>query len=70
MVAALAAAHCLACRWRHPKSIDKGIGDLLIAIIIVCLGAVFGKLIADSGAAQRIASYLISVSGRRACRWR
>ncbi|WP_343729858.1 gluconate:H+ symporter [Duganella sp.] len=47
-----------------PKSIDKGIGDLLGSlIVIVCLGAVFGKLIADSGAAQRIASYLIGVFG-------
>jgi Gnt-I system high-affinity gluconate transporter len=46
------------------KSIDKGIGDLLGSlIVIVCLGAVFGKLIADSGAAQRIASYLIGVFG-------
>lgn len=47
-----------------PKSIDKGIGDLLGSlIVIVCLGAVFGKLIADSGAAQRIAAYLIGVFG-------
>jgi Gnt-I system high-affinity gluconate transporter len=47
-----------------PRSIDKGIGDLLGSlIVIVCLGAVFGKLIADSGAAQRIASYLIGVFG-------
>jgi Gnt-I system high-affinity gluconate transporter len=47
-----------------PKSIDKGIGDLLGSlIVIVCLGAVFGKLIADSGAAQRIASYLIGMFG-------
>jgi Gnt-I system high-affinity gluconate transporter len=39
-----------------PRPIDKGIGDLLGSlIVIVCLGAVFGKLIADSGAAQRIA---------------
>jgi Gnt-I system high-affinity gluconate transporter len=47
-----------------PQSIEKGIGDLLGSlIVIVCLGAVFGKLIADSGAAQRIASYLIGVFG-------
>jgi H+/gluconate symporter-like permease len=56
------------CCWdaagKHPRSIDKGIGDLLGSlIVIVCLGAVFGKLIADSGAAQRIASYLIGVFG-------
>ncbi|TFW15695.1 gluconate:H+ symporter [Duganella callida] len=49
---------------RIPGSIEKGIGDLLGSlIVIVCLGAVFGKLIADSGAAQRIASYLIGVFG-------
>jgi len=47
-----------------PGSIEKGIGDLLGSLtVIICLGAVFGKLIADSGAAQRIASYLIGVFG-------
>jgi gluconate transporter len=47
-----------------PKSIEKGIGDLLGSLTaIICLGAVFGKLIADSGAAQRIATWLISSLG-------
>ncbi|MGZ3304964.1 MAG: GntT/GntP/DsdX family permease [Asticcacaulis sp.] len=47
-----------------PKAIEKGIGDLLGSLtVIICLGAVFGKLIADSGAAQRIASYLITLFG-------
>ena len=32
--------------------------------MIICLGAVFGKLIADSGAAQQIAASLIRVSGQ------
>jgi Gnt-I system high-affinity gluconate transporter len=65
VVAALAAALLLGMPVESiPKSIDKGIGDLLGSlIVIVCLGAVFGKLIADSGAAQRIASYLIGVFG-------
>ncbi|NYE59491.1 Gnt-I system high-affinity gluconate transporter [Duganella sp. 1224] len=65
VVAALAAALLLGMPLESiPKSIDKGIGDLLGSlIVIVCLGAVFGKLIADSGAAQRIASYLIGVFG-------
>jgi Gnt-I system high-affinity gluconate transporter len=65
VVAALAAALLLGMPVDAiPKSIDKGIGDLLGSlIVIVCLGAVFGKLIADSGAAQRIASYLIGVFG-------
>jgi len=65
VAAALAAALLLGMPLESiPKSIDKGIGDLLGSlIVIVCLGAVFGKLIADSGAAQRIASYLIGVFG-------
>jgi Gnt-I system high-affinity gluconate transporter len=47
-----------------PGAIEKGVGDLLGSlIVIVCLGAVFGKLIADSGAAQRIASALIGALG-------
>ncbi|SHG38607.1 GntP family permease [Massilia sp. CF038] len=49
-----------------PKAIEKGIGDLLGSLtVIICLGAVFGKLIADSGAAQRIASYLIALFGEK-----
>ncbi len=49
-----------------PKSIEKGIGDLLGSLtVIICAGAVFGKLIADSGAAQRIAGYLIGAFGQR-----
>ncbi|MES2149347.1 MAG: gluconate:H+ symporter [Pseudomonadota bacterium] len=49
-----------------PGAIEKGIGDLLGSLtVIICLGAVFGKLIADSGAAQRIASYLVGVFGQR-----
>jgi len=65
VVASLAAALLLGMPLaRIPSSIEKGIGDLLGSlIVIVCLGAVFGKLIADSGAAQRIASYLIGVFG-------
>ncbi|MDI7776636.1 gluconate:H+ symporter [Asticcacaulis sp. EMRT-3] len=47
-----------------PGAIEKGIGDLLGSlVVIICLGAVFGKLIADSGAAQRIATWLIGVFG-------
>lgn len=49
-----------------PKVIEKGIGDLLGSLtVIICIGAVFGKLIADSGAAQRIASYLIGAFGQK-----
>ena len=47
-----------------PKSVEKGIGDMMGSLtVIICLGAMFGKLIADSGAAQRIASFLIGWFG-------
>jgi Gnt-I system high-affinity gluconate transporter len=47
-----------------PGAIEKGIGDLLGSlVVIICLGAVFGKLIADSGAARRIASCLVDALG-------
>jgi len=49
-----------------PKAIEKGIGDLLGSLaVIICVGAVFGKLIADSGAAQRMAGCLIALCGQR-----
>jgi gluconate transporter len=47
-----------------PGAIEKGIGDLLGSLVVViCVGAVFGKLIADSGAARRIAVSLIGGLG-------
>ena len=47
-----------------PKSVEKGIGDMLGSLaILLALGAIFGRLIADSGAAQKIASVLIGVFG-------
>ncbi|MFK3739054.1 gluconate:H+ symporter [Massilia sp. TN1-12] len=47
-----------------PGAIEKGIGDLLGSLVVViCLGAVFGKLIADSGAARQIAASLIGKTG-------
>ncbi|HEY0683267.1 MAG TPA: gluconate:H+ symporter [Steroidobacter sp.] len=49
-----------------PKSIERGIGDMLGPLsIIICLGAMFGKLIADSGAAERISQSLIGLFGER-----
>ena len=47
-----------------PKSIEKGIGDMLGSLaVLLALGAIFGKMIADSGAAQKIASVLIKAFG-------
>ncbi|MFB0495707.1 Gnt-I system high-affinity gluconate transporter [Mucilaginibacter sp. OAE612] len=47
-------------------SINKGLGDTLgsVAIIIV-LGAMLGKLVAESGAAQRIAHFMHGLFGAR-----
>jgi Gnt-I system high-affinity gluconate transporter len=61
MVAALMLGMPLA---KIPGAIEKGIGDLLGSLVVViCIGAVFGKLIADSGAARRIAVSLIDTMG-------
>lgn len=52
------------------NSIQKGMGDLLGSlIIIISLGAMLGKLIADSGAAETISSSLMNAFGRRYLMW-
>lgn len=51
-------------------SIQKGIGDTIGSlVIIICLGAMLGKLVAESGAAQRIASALVKVFGIKYLPW-
>src|SRR5262245_53831201 len=53
-----------------PGVLEKGIGGTLGGLLgIVCLGAMFGRLISDSGAAQRIASVLIGLFGERRITW-
>lgn len=52
------------------NSVQKGMGDLLgTLIIIIGLGAMLGKLVAESGAAERIASGLIQFSGKKNLVW-
>lgn len=52
------------------NAIQKGMGELLGSIIIILgLGAMLGKIIADSGAAQRIATGLMDVFGRKYIMW-
>lgn len=65
LVAALTAAILLGLPFATmAKTFEKGIGDLLGSLtVIICLGAMFGKLVADSGAAQRIAGTLIRLAG-------
>ena len=51
-------------------SVQKGIGDILgNLLIIIGLGAMLGKLVADSGAAVRIGSGFIKVFGKRYILW-
>jgi Gnt-I system high-affinity gluconate transporter len=53
-----------------PKSIEKGIGDTLGGLVLIlCLGAVLGKLLAESGAAQVLAGALMRVFGTRYVQW-
>lgn len=52
------------------ESVQKGIGGTLGSIVgIIALGAMLGKLVAQSGAAQRIATTLIGQVGTRRIRW-
>ena len=51
-------------------SIQKGIGDMLGSlVIIIALGAMLGKLVADSGAAQKIAAVMMKAFGERYIQW-
>ena len=51
-------------------AVQKGIGDTLGGLIsIIILGAMMGKLVADSGAAQQISSTLIKLFGEKNIAW-
>lgn len=51
-------------------SIQKGIGGTLSSIMsIIALGAMLGKLVATSGAAQQIAVTMMSLVGTKHARW-
>src|SRR4051812_1511948 len=51
-------------------SVQKGIGDTLGSlVIIIALGAMLGKLVAESGAAQKIAAVMINAFGRKYVQW-
>ena len=51
-------------------SVQKGLGDTLGSlIIIIALGAMLGKLVAESGAAQKIASVMMKLFGAKYIQW-
>ncbi len=52
------------------KSVERGIGDMMGGIlIIICLGAMLGKIVAESGATQRIASIMMQIFGVKYIQW-
>jgi len=51
-------------------SVQKGLGDTLGQLaIIICLGAMLGKLIAVSGAAQQITETMVNAVGEKRIMW-
>jgi Gnt-I system high-affinity gluconate transporter len=51
-------------------SIKTGIGSMLGELaVIICLGAMLGKLIAETGAAQKISDSLIQLFGKKNLHW-
>jgi Gnt-I system high-affinity gluconate transporter len=52
------------------KSLQKGMGSLLgDLVIVIVMGAMLGKLVAESGAAQRIAGFLMKIFGENNITW-
>jgi len=51
-------------------AVQKGLGDTLGSVaLVVVLGAMLGKLVADSGAAQQIATTMMGAFGTRRVQW-
>lgn len=52
------------------SSAEKGMGDTLGSlVIIIALGAMLGKLVAESGAAQKIATVMMNIFGKKYIAW-
>lgn len=52
------------------NSLKVGIGGMLGSLaIIICLGAMFGKIISDSGAAKKITEVLMNAFGEKYIQW-
>ncbi|MDR1556113.1 MAG: gluconate:H+ symporter [Tannerellaceae bacterium] len=55
---------------RLPKAVDEGISSIMGSLtLIIALGAMLGKLVAESGAAGRIASAMADWFGTRHIQW-
>lgn len=52
------------------SAVQKGVGDMLGSLVIIIVsGAMLGKLVADSGAAQRISSSMVNLFGEKYVQW-
>ena len=55
---------------RLAGAVEKGMGDTLGSLAaVIMMGAMLGKLVAESGAAQRIASSLMKIFGAKYIQW-
>jgi len=53
-----------------PKTVENGIGSILGSLtLIIVLGAMLGKLVAESGAAKKIASVMMGMLGTNYIQW-
>lgn len=53
-----------------PATVDRGIGNILGSLtLIIVLGAMLGKLVAESGAAQKIADVMVDTFGTKYIHW-
>ena len=53
-----------------PKLVDSGIGTIMgDLLLIIVLGAMLGKLVAESGAAQNIADVMVNIFGVKYMQW-
>ncbi|HEX6179766.1 MAG TPA: gluconate:H+ symporter [Chitinophagaceae bacterium] len=51
-------------------SVQKGISDMLGSLLVIIgLGAMLGKLVAESGAAQKISNTLVNAFGKKNIQW-
>ena len=52
------------------KSIEKGVGNTLGGLaLIICLGAILGKVLQEGGAAEKISTTLIDSFGQKNIQW-
>ena len=53
-----------------PNLINKGVGNIMESLtLIIIFGAMLGKLVAESGAAQKIASVMVGAFGTKHIQW-